>query len=235
MEPEIKLYTKEIPTKGKGYFTIEKCTPERLDAAVRRGAAELLAQGATRIYVASRTPALTEGDGEGYRLEFRHEMLGMDRALTPDRPRPTGRLTLEPLTRAKGGAWLAIYNETFFDVPNSTTYDKNDLKLLLGAEYRCGFALLGGVPVGIYELGFKKENPEIGSVGLTKDARGKGLGRELLLATMDLCGSLGYQKAWLQVSTANENAFALYRTVGFTACDLLSRWYEVIAQSDLRG
>ena len=36
MEPELKLQTKEIPAKGKGYFTIEKCWPDQLDEAVRR-------------------------------------------------------------------------------------------------------------------------------------------------------------------------------------------------------
>lgn len=237
MEPELKLYNKEIPAKGKGYFVIEKCWPDQLCKAVRRGASDLLAQGATSIYISSKDPsaALCAGQGDGYRLEFRHDMLGMERALDDARPRPEGRLTFQPLTRENGGAFLAIYNESFFDVPNSSTYDKNDLKQMLGEKYRCGFALLNGVPVGIYELGFKKENPEIGSIGLTKAARGKGLGRELLLSAMDICAQLGYQKAWLQVSTANENAFSLYRAVGFTVTDLLSHWYEVIAEGDLRA
>lgn len=237
MEPELKIYTKEIPAKGKGYFVIEKCWPDQLDVAVRRGASALLAQGATRIYIASRDPAaaLAAGQGDGYRLEFRHDMLGMERVLDDERPRPAGRLTFQPLTRESGGVFLAIYNESFFDVPNSATYDKNDLKQILGAEYTCAIAVLDGVPVGIYEIGFKKENPEIGSVGLTKAARGKGLGRELLLSAMDMCAELGYKKAWLQVSTANENAYTLYRKVGFQVSDLLSHWYEVIAEGDLRA
>ncbi len=238
MEPELKLYTKEIPAKGKGYFVIQKCWPDQLDEAVRRGASALLAQGATEIYIASKDPAavLAAGQGEGYRLEFCHDMLGMERQLANDRPRPTGRLTLEPLTRKNGGAWLAIYNESFFDVPNSATYDRNDLKQVLEDGGACGFAMLDGVPVGIYELSFAKEGcPEIEGIGLLKDARGKGLGRELLLAVMDRCADMGYQKVWLQVSTANENAYGLYRSAGFRVSDLISHWYQVISEGDLRA
>lgn len=235
MQPELEVITKEIPAKGKGYILIRKCWPDQVDEAVRQGARKLLGEGVTSIYAASTDPSapLCEGAGEGYRLEFRHDMLGMERALDPGRPRPEGRLTLEPLTREKGGQFLAIYNASFFDVPNSATYGRDDLAQILGPEYRCGFALLDGVPVGIYECGFKKENPEIGSIGLTKDARGKGLGRELLLSVMDMLSDMGCTRVWLQVSTANESAYPLYRSVGFVQERLLSHWYEVISEGDL--
>lgn len=237
MEPEFEVITKEIPAKGKGYLWIKKCWPDQVDTVIRRGSSALLGQGATAIFAASSDPSapLREGQGDGYRLEFRHDMLGMERDLDENCPKPEGRLTLEPLTRERGGAWLAIYNASFFDVPNSSTYDRNDLEQFLSGPYRCGFALLAGVPVGIYELGFKKENPEIGSIGLTKDARGKGLGRELLLAVMDYAAGLGHTKAWLQASTANATAYPLYRSVGFRQVQLLSHWYEVISEGDLRA
>ena len=237
MQPELEIITREIPAKGKGYILIRKCWPGQVDDALRQGARRLLGEGATAIYAASTDPSapLCEGPGDGYRLEFRHDMLGMERALDDARPRPSGRLTLEPLTREKGGMWLALLNESFFDVPNSATNDEADLRDFLEGPYRCGFALLDGVPVGVYETGFKKEHPEIGSIGLTKDARGKGLGRELLLSVMDMLAGLGCQRAWLQVSTANERAYPLYRSVGFTQVQTLSHWYEVISEGDLRS
>ncbi len=237
MEPELKLHTKEIPAKGKGYFIIEKCWPDQLDGAVRRGARALLAQGATAIYVCSKDPAanLCAGRGEGYRLEFRHDMLNMERRLDADRPRPAARLTLEPLQREKGGAWLALYNESFFDVPNSETCGRDALEEFLGDHWRCGFALLDGVPVGVYQLGLQGASPEIAAIGLTKDVRRRGLGRELLLCVMDLCAALGHESAWLRVSTANESAYGLYRSTGFRVTELLSHWYEVISEGDLGG
>lgn len=234
MEPELKLYTNEIPAKGKGYFVLEKCWPDQLDEAVRRGSRDLLAQGATAIYVCSRDPAavLCAGQETGYRLEFRHDMLRMERALpAPSQPR---RLTLEPMRREKSGAWLAIYNESFFDVPNSATYGQSDLAQVLEDGSACGFAMLDGVPVGVYELSFKERNcPEIEGIGLLKGARGKGLGRELLYAAMELLAELGHERTHLRVSTANENAYALYRSAGFTVTELISHWYEVISEGDL--
>ena len=234
MEPNYEIITKEIPAKGKGYIFLKKCWPGQVGETLRRAAGELLRQGASSLYAASADPSapLAEGDGEGYRLEYRHDMLGMECTLAR-RPGPLGVLSLEPLTRERGGAWLTIYNESFFDVPNSETYGREALESILGPEYRCGFALLDGVPMGIYECGFKKEHPEIGSIGLAKDYRGRGLGRELLLSVMDMLAGLGYEKAWLQVSTANQAAFSLYRSVGFVPERTLSRWYELIAEGDL--
>lgn len=234
MEPELKLYTKEIPAKGKGYFTIEKCWPGQLDEAVRRGARALLAQGATAIYVSSHDPAATlcAGQGEGYHLEFRHDILRMERALPA--PAQARQLILEPIRREKSGAWLAIYNESFFDVPNSATYGQSDLAQVLEEGCVCGFATLSGVPIGVYELSFQEPDcPEVEGIGLLKDARGKGLGRELLYAVMDLLAGRGCGRTHLQVSTANKGAYALYRAAGFQVSRLISHWYEVISEGDL--
>ena len=236
MAPDYQIITREIPAKGKGYIIIRKCGPDQVAQVLRRAASELLGQGASLIYAASIDPAAPLVAGEGYTLEHAHDMLGMERSLAdPDRPRPEGRLTLEPLTRAKGGAWLCLLNESFFDVPNSSTNDEADLRDFLEGPYRCGFALLDGAPVGVYECGFKKESPEIGSIGLSRDFRGRGLGRELLLSVMELLAGLGYEKCWLQVSTANEAAYPLYQSVGVTLDRVLSRWYQVISQGDLRA
>ena len=234
MEPELKLYTKEIPAKGKGYFTIEKCWPDQLDETVRRGAKTLLAQGATSIYVSSKDPAaaLQAGQGEGYRLELRHDMLRMERALPAERS--AGRLLLEPLGPERRGVWLATYNEVFFDVPNSETYGQSDLDQVLEEGGRCGFAMLHGVPVGVYELSLQEGDcPEISGIGLLKGQRGKGLGRELLRAVLELLSREGHPRTHLRVSTANEGAYALYRAEGFAVMALLSHWYEVISEGDL--
>lgn len=237
MQPELELITKEIPAKGKGYLILRKCWPDQVCEAVRQGASALLGEGATQIYAASTDPSapLAGGRGEGYRLEFRHDMLRLERALDGKRPRPEGRLQLEELRREKWGAWLALYNETFFDVPNSATYRQSDLQQVLDDGCRCGFALLDGVPVGVYELALDGGTPEIEGVSLVKDCRGRGLGRELLLSVTELLAAMGHGRACLRVSTANAAAYALYRGLGFVQTDLISHWYEVISEGDLRA
>lgn len=223
----------EVAPKEKGYIVIRRCPSEELTAVLEREAAALFQEGAAWVYAASTDPDAPLETGRRGRcdLRFVHDMLGMDRDLGPDRPRPEGRLTLEPLTRESGAEWLRIYNESFFAVPNSATYGKAALEQLLTEQYRCGFALLDGGRVGVYECGFKKEFPEIGSIGLVDAARGRGLGRELLLTVMDYLAGLGQARCWLQVSTGNGPAYALYQNVGFTLDRVLSHWFEVI----LRG
>lgn len=237
MQPEYEIITQEIPSKGKGYLEIRHCVPELLGTVLRQGAAELVKRGAFQIYAACtdiRAP-LYAGEWDGFRLVHVHDMLGMYCDLVPERPRATGRLSLLPLTRERGGRFLALYNESFYAVPNSVTYGAGELEQLLTGQYRCGFALLDGVAVGIYETGFKKTYPEIGSLGLTEAVRGKGLGRELLLTVMDELAGLGCQKCWLQVSTANQSAYPLYQSAGFYLDRVLSSWYEIQAEGDLCG
>lgn len=112
-------------------------------------------------------------------------------------------------------------------VPSSATYDVEALAEMLTDQYRCGFALLDGKRVGVYECGFKKAQPEIGSIGLDESCRGQGLGRELLLTVMDYLAGLGHKRCWLQVATTNAPAYALYRATGFGEEEVLARWFEV--------
>ena len=109
MQPELEIITKEIPAKGKAYIIVRRCPPEGLDAALRRGAAQALSQGASLLYAASTDPEapLEAGEKRGYQLIYEHDMLRMSRTLTEEPPRP-GRLRLEPLVREKGGTWLAL-------------------------------------------------------------------------------------------------------------------------------
>lgn len=225
----VERVVEEIAPKKKGYVVIRRCPPEALAATVDREAAALFSLGAEHVYAASTEPdaPLEAGRMGNWDLRYVHDMLGMERGLGADRPRPLGRLTLEPLTRERGTEWLRIYNESFFDVPNSATYGEKALEQVLTDQYSCGFAMLDGARVGIYECGFKKKFPEIGSVGLDAAFRGRGLGRELLLTVMDHLAGLGHDACWLQVSTANGPAYALYQSVGFTLDRVLSRWFEV--------
>lgn len=225
----VERVTLEIEPKGKGYLVFRRCPAPELPGALDREAAALFELGARQVYAASTDPdsPLREGAVGAWNLTYAHDMLGMDRDLGPDRPRPRGRFSLEPLTREGGAEWLRIYNESFHSVPNSATYGGEALEQILGPEYRCGFALLEGRRVGIYECGFKKTFPEIGSIGLDAAHRGQGLGRELLLTVTDFLAELGYRRCWLQVSTANTPAYALYRRVGFTLDRVLSQWFEV--------
>ncbi len=228
MEPEYRVITREIDAKDKGYLLIRRCPPEALRDTVRRGANQLLEAGASLLFAASLDPdaPLSEGTGQGFKLLPAHEMVRMERAA--DAPRPAGVLTLEPLTRQKGGQWLTLHNECFFDVPNSATYGPEELERALNPGQFCGFVLRAGVPVGLYELDCTGDIPEIAGIGLLKDVRGQGLGTELLRACLALLASSGAERCFLRVSTANEAACGLYRRTGFVQTAVVSRWYQIL-------
>ncbi len=230
MTPDYQVVTREITPKGKAYLVVRRCAPEELYDLVGRAAAELRTLGAAEVYAASVDPGapLEERTAEGIRLEHVHDMLVLERGLA-DRPRRAGRLTLEPLRRAQGGLWLELHNEGFFEIPNSATYDREELEEALGRDRDCGFALVDGTPAGVYELALGGCPPEIEGIALLRPFRGRGLGRELLYAAMERLAERGAAGCRLTVSTANETAWTLYRDAGFRSMERKSRWFRVLA------
>ena len=230
MKPVYRIYDQEIAAKGKGYLVLQSCRGEEADELLRRGREELLALGATELYVTSRAPAapLEEGVRAGCRLVHARDMLWMERGLEP--PLGAEGLTLEPLERARGGAWIALHNACFFDMPNSATYGPRDLDRALSPGHDCGFALWQGALAGVYELDLTGEVPEIEGIALKEDLRGRGLGRALLGAAMARLGEKGFTRCGLLVATDNAPAFALYRAAGFRVAEVRSRWFRMLAE-----
>ena len=229
MRPIYQLYPGEITAKGKAYLAVEQCRADELDEVLAQGREKLLGLGATELFVTSRDPGapLEEGRREGCRLEFVRDMLVLQRDLSqlPGKPE---RLGLEPLTRERGGAWLALHNGCFFEMPNSATYGPRDLDRALEEGHRCGFALVDGVRVGVYELDLTQEVPEIEGIALQKEVRGQGLGRELLWGVMALLAEAGFDRCKLLVASDNESAFSLYRRTGFRAAGIQSKWFRML-------
>ena len=158
MESAYEIFAGEIAAKGTAYLVLQHCRAGELEELLSRGRAELLGLGASELYVTSRDPAapLSEGVWEDFRLEFARDMLWMERELA-DTPPAVG-ITLEPLTRERGGAWMTLHNACFFDAPNSSTYGPNDLERAMAEGHRCGFAVVDGVLAGVYELDLTLRN-----------------------------------------------------------------------------
>ena len=230
MRPVYRIYDQEIAAKGKGYLVLQSCRGEEADGLLRRGREELLALGATELYVTSRAPAapLEEGPRAGCRLVHARDILWMERELEP--PLGAGGLALEPLDRARGGAWLALHNACFFDMPNSATYGPRDLDRAMSPGHDCGFVRRGEELAGVYELGLAGETPEIEGIALKEDLRGRGLGRALLGAAMARLEEKGFARCGLLVATDNAPAFSLYRAAGFRAAEVRSRWFRMLAE-----
>ena len=229
MESAYQIFAAEITAKGKGYLVIQHCRTGELDELLCRGRQELLSLGATELLVTSRDPGapLEEGWQGDCRLEVVRDLLELQRDLSqlPGQPQ---RLSLEPLTRDPGGAGLALYNGGFVGNANAASHGRRDLDRALEEGHRCGFAVVNGVRVGVYELDLPQEVPETEGIALQKDARGQGLGRELLWGTMALLAEAGADRCKLLVASDNESAFSLYRRTGFKAAGIKSKWFRML-------
>jgi ribosomal protein S18 acetylase RimI-like enzyme len=63
------------------------------------------------------------------------------------------------------------------------------------------------------------EVPEIRTIGVLPEARGKGLGRQLILRALSALAKTGHDECVLTVSGQNRHALGLYRKLGFCETD----------------
>lgn len=128
---------------------------------------------------------------------------------------------------ADAEAWLALHNRVFAGHPEQGSWDMADLQArfdqawfdpsdLLVAEDDDSGALLGFCWV---KLPREPSQPgEIYIVGLAPDARGRGLGRKLVVAGLAHIQARRRPGAMLYVEADNAAAIALYEALGFEAC-----------------
>ncbi len=222
----------EIPIKQKGYILINKSTQAQYLEAIDVSCKALIQSGADRIYATCKDKSIDVPQLElrtpHYEFHYEHELDYFEAALpTSYWGNAKEEEALQPLTRDDGDEFLHIYNDTFFHVPNSSTYTNEDTtRILEGTEkFGAGFLIKNGKKVGIYELSFEADVPEIASVGILEEYRGKGLGYQFLNLLLKSLHTKGYPKAGLRVSIANPNAYRLYENAGFVKVHTVSRWY----------
>lgn len=208
--------TGSIPAKGIGYLTLYNA------ASLRAGTDDLIRKGATTIYASG---PIAEGEQDGLRLAHSYDLMRLSRSLRDVAP-PAGKLTLKPLTRPDGAAFLSIYNESIINVPGRPTQSLADLSWLISDDWKAGIAWLGNTPVGVYECKCVGSTPEVSAISILERWRGKGLGRELLRQVLSMLAQGGSDTCTSRIAT-NTNLFALLRAEGFRAEELLSSWYEV--------
>lgn len=64
------------------------------------------------------------------------------------------------------------------------------------------------------------------TIGVTPDARGRGLGAALLEAATEGARGIGAARFFLEVAAENDKAIALYRRAGFEQVGRRARYYR---------
>lgn len=92
-------------------------------------------------------------------------------------------------------------------------------KKLIGLNGPVYYAVDGKTVVGWVDI-FPLDNPRLShrgglGMGLVPEARGKGVGSELMVRVLDHAKTFGLEKVELNVYSENKNAIALYKKFGF--------------------
>lgn len=69
------------------------------------------------------------------------------------------------------------------------------------------------------------------NVAVDPNQQGKGYGKVLLEAFLDMCEQAKADSAWLEVRESNQRAFGLYEQTGFNEVDRRRNYYPVISDS----
>ncbi|MGE0786760.1 MAG: GNAT family N-acetyltransferase [Sandaracinaceae bacterium] len=81
-------------------------------------------------------------------------------------------------------------------------------------------------PVGYALLSVIHDEAELQDIGVAPDARGRGVGRALLLRVLVRAEERGASRVLLEVARGNAAALALYTSVGFTLDGVRPRYYR---------
>ena len=85
-------------------------------------------------------------------------------------------------------------------------------------------AVRGGEPVGLANLGIRRDRGWIGGVGVVRHARRLGLGEVLMRAVHEQARARGLREVWLEVMVANERALPLYEKLGYVTTRDVDVW-----------
>lgn len=85
----------------------------------------------------------------------------------------------------------------------------------------------GGKTAGYAVCAIHEGWAELGSIIITPQARGNGLGRALVTTLLHWAAANGAIKAFLQVDAGNQPAISLYRSLGFVDCYRYSTWRKL--------
>ena len=230
MSSAFRVIDREIEPKQKCYIICTAYDPDdfsdRLDTLIRKADE----RGAKKLFFTCRD-AQAEPDENGFTVSRHVFAFGTDfRILTKELTNvvpPRRPIRMKPLRESNAALYRDIFNEIFFDVPNSATVSESDTADMIENEKRtAGFLMEGGMPVGVFELDFSDAVPEIASVGIRPDLHGNGYGKAALTLLENDLIKRGYRTVKLLVAGTNLSALALYRTGGYRLESIHSRWYK---------
>lgn len=135
-------------------------------------------------------------------------------------------LSLTPLSQENKLEYLRIYNDSFSDMPHGTVLDINGVREHLEkADNENYYFIVRANDLHIGFLNCTIENNEgFFDIGLCKNYRGKGYGKQLLETAINFLNEKKLQKIYLIVIEKNIIAYNMYKKRDFKEESTLSNW-----------
>lgn len=138
-------------------------------------------------------------------------------------------LKLVTLSENNKKEYLAIYNDSFKEVPNGTTLTEREIDDYINKSDENKYYFI--VLINNAMAGFLQFNIEDGvgefDLGLINSARGKEYGKQLLETAIDFLNSNEVIEISLIVITKNTLAYNMYKKRGFKESKLISNWFQI--------
>lgn len=145
-------------------------------------------------------------------------------------PDAAAKLQYKKLDKCNSKDFQRINNEAFLNSPNGSSMDDEELLEVL-EEYKdkpelAAVAYREKKAVGIYNLSIKENVGWIDCIGVDPNHHGEGIGKDILLKSVQVLRNQKHEDIKLTVMSSNQNAVRLYLKNGFKHEGIISTWYE---------
>lgn len=160
----------------------------------------------------------------GFQQRFAEHRMNLDLNAVPSLPAPLPGLAIRPAQTTDARAMIAILAAAFNDPP--AMVERFVTERLALPHHRFLIATIETQPVGILRLVREDGWIYITTFGVLPTRHGQGIGRFMLLYTIELLRNCGEGAIRIEVETENKAAYGLYRACGF--CRTHTFTYEFI-------
>ena len=228
-ECSVKLFRDDIPIRGIGYISINKCPKNKLDHVCEYTIHCMLKYDPEKLMIGFKKDLYRKKNLGKIQIQHKHNMITMQKKLINSISQYEPSFKFKKITFAEIETYIEMYRKVFWDVPNASFYRKDDiLNLLSRNNYDICFFYHNKTLIGFCEYQISEKNASIEAIGILQQYREKGYARALLHNLYYILTAENIEVIELTASSMNIPAVTLYKKEGFRVRKTLSYWYEVI-------
>lgn len=136
-------------------------------------------------------------------------------------------VSLEKIEVSKAKVFVKLINEIMNQVPGSVTYTLKETKRLIESGFNDLYLIKYNKDiVGIVEISFEEDIPELISIGVLKEFQNKHIAKTTLKIVENILVK-EYDQISIDVAIENEAAYHLYKSLGYTLESTKMQYYLI--------